>query len=55
MMERRFMDKRKVLGIDEIQFFKSVENFRKNVGTCKKENDMKTIIVQSLNDLLEGK
>ena len=36
-------------------FFKSVENFRKNVGTCKKENDMKTIIVQSLNDLLEGK
>ena len=46
---------RRVIEIDEIQFFKSVENFRKNVGTCKKENDMKTIIVQSLNDLLEGK
>lgn len=46
---------RTVIEIDEIQFFKSVENFRKNVGTCKKENDIQSNITQSLKDLLKEK
>ena len=49
------MYKDELIEADETQLFKSIENFRKSVGICKKENGKKTNVTQSLKDLQEEK
>lgn len=49
------MYKDELIEADETRLFKSIENFRKSVGICKKENGIKTNVTQALKDLQEEK